>query len=161
MDALTATTIAKSQEPRTPIPPSAASQGVRKNLSYLYDPKNNAHRPASLRTRAGLQTLRYVLTFAFWRIARMVKYALIGSLVAAVGGTVLGPFMGAAAFLVAPSGILAFAGAGLIWGVARFGWKTIAWKIRHGKAKGNARMDERADAGEPPTKVLKTPAPKR
>lgn len=148
MEAMTATTIARSQEHRTPITKAEASNGVRRNLSYLYNPNNKDLRPASLRTRAGLSSLRYVLVFAFWRLVRMAKYAIVGSAVAAVGGTVLGPFMGAAAFLVAPTGIFAFAGAGLIWGIARFGWKTIAWKIRHGRAKGNARLDERKDAGE-------------
>jgi hypothetical protein len=92
----------------------------------------------------------------------MVKYAIVGSLVAAVSGTLLGPFVGAAAFLVAPSGILAFAGAGLLWGLAKFGWKTLAWRIQRGQtAKASARSDEMQDAGETPRihhKATITPA---
>jgi hypothetical protein len=79
----------------------------------------------------------------------MFKYAIVDSFVAVVGGTLLGPFVGAAAFLVAPSVILVFAGAGLLWGFAKFGWTTLAWRIRRGQtAKANARSDERQDAEE-------------
>ena len=148
MDAVAITEAAK--ESQTPKSKAAVSHhDIRRNLSYLIDPASKENRPVRVRTRAALKTLRYVTIFVFWRLVRYVKYAVVGSLVAAVAGSALGPFMSGAAFLIAPPGILAFAGVGIMWGIAKFSWKTMARRVRHGQeGKASPRKDERADAGD-------------
>jgi len=125
---------------RTPV-----SHGqIRKNLSYLISP-SSADKPGRIRTRALLRTLRYTTVFIFWRLLRSLRYALVGSIVAAIGGTLLAPITGPLAFVIAPPGILAGAGMGLVWAFARYRWGRFAKNVREGKT-GDARGDERNDA---------------
>lgn len=75
---------------------------------------------------------------------RYAKYAAVGALVAAVSGTAIGSVVSGAAFVVAPTGILGGAGVGLVWALARFGWRRAKGR-REGKGE-DPRADERADA---------------
>jgi hypothetical protein len=85
--------------------------------------------------------------FIFWRLLRTFRYAIIGSLVAAVAGTALGPLVGGAAFFIAPSGILAGAGVGIMWALFRFRWRRFAKTLKEGREDlADARSDERNDA---------------
>jgi len=47
-------------------------------------------------------------------------------------------------FILAPTGIFGGALVGLLWGMAKFGWRRFARKARDGA--GDARADERSDA---------------
>lgn len=64
-----------------------------------------------------------------------------------------------AAFVVAPTGILAGAGVGLLWGLGKFGWRRFARKARKGGGErgSDPRRDERADAGEEREVVIRAP----
>lgn len=78
---------------------------------------------------------------------RYAKYAAVGALVAAVSGTAIGSVVSGAAFVVAPTGILGGAGVGLVWALARFGWRRARGRGGRGEGKGeDPRADERADA---------------
>jgi hypothetical protein len=141
---------AKAQE-------TQAIQSFRRNASYLIKPDND-HRPARFRTRALLKTMRYVSIFIFWRLVRYAKYALIGSLAAAVAGTAIGSVVSGAGFILAPTGIFAGAGVGLLWGLGKFGWRTLARRARNGNLdKADARQDEQSDAGEDKPVDIKAP----
>jgi hypothetical protein len=136
---------------------SQALQSFRRNASYLFKP-DNEHRPARFRTRALLKTLRYVSIFIFWRLVRYAKYALVGSLAAAVAGTVFGSVASGAAVVIAPTGILAGAGVGLLWGLGKFGWRTMAKRTRSGDVhSADPRKDEHNDAREDKPVVVKAP----
>ena len=115
---------------------------TRKDAAYLISPKDSPA-PASRRTRVLLRSLRYIFVFAFWRLVRYAKYAAAGALTAALAGTALGTVTGGVGFILAPPGILAGAGVGLIWAVAKFGWRTAASRIRSGDTEVSAREDER------------------
>lgn len=57
--------------------------------------------------------------------------------------------MGGAAFFLAPTGILAGAGAGVMWALARFKWRKFRKTVKEGGKDGaSARLDERNDAEE-------------
>jgi hypothetical protein len=89
---------------------------------------------------------------------RYAKYALIGSLAAAVAGTAIGSVASGAAFVLAPTGIFAGAGVGLLWGMGKFGWRTLGKRVRKGKVDGeDARKDENFDAGEYKVEEVKAP----
>jgi len=62
--------------------------------------------------------------------------------VAAVSGTAIGSMVSGVGFLVAPTGILGGAGVGLVWALAKFGWKRVGGRT----GDGDARRDEREDA---------------
>ncbi|KAM0712224.1 hypothetical protein Q7P37_011318 [Cladosporium fusiforme] len=113
-------------------------QKTTNTLKYLYDPTHGPQ-PTHLHTRSLLRSARYIAIFAFWRLFRYAKYAAAGALVAAVGGTAVGSVVSGAAFLLAPTGILGGAGVGLVWAVARFGWRRASkgrgWE---GRAKGRS-----------------------
>lgn len=80
---------------------------------------------------------------------RYAKYALVGSLAAALAGTAIGSVVSGAAFVVAPTGIFAGAGVGLLWGLGKFGWRTFARRARKGDVdRSDPRRDERFDSGE-------------
>lgn len=116
-------------------------------LKYLYDPTNpSTPQPSKLRTRSLLRSARYITIFIFWRLFRYAKYAATGALVAAVSGTMIGSVVSGAAFVVAPTGILGGAGVGLLWAVARFGWRRAKASVGGYGGEGDAKMDERADA---------------
>ena len=137
-------TIDDYSAPETVAQPSQSKlQRTRTNLAFLVHPAT-APSPASRRTRAFLRTARYTLKFIFWRLLRYAKYVAIGSLAAAVAGTAIGTAVSGAGFILAPTGIFGGALAGLLWGMAKFGWRRFAKKARDGA--GDARADERSDA---------------
>ncbi|PPJ53478.1 hypothetical protein CBER1_00414 [Cercospora berteroae] len=116
------------------------------NMKYLFDPKNASHQPSQFRTRALLRSLRYVTIFIFWRVVRYAKYAAIGAITAALATTAIGSVVSGVGFVVAPTGIVGGATIGLVWAVAKFGWRRV-WKDgkKSGEADGHgdARRDER------------------
>ena len=116
-------------------------------LKYLYDPTHGPQ-PAHLRTRSLLRSARYIAIFLFWRLVRYAKYAAMGALATAVAGTAIGSVVSGAAFVVAPTGILGGAGAGVLWAVGRFGWRRARARVQgRGSGRGeDARSDERRDA---------------
>lgn len=127
---------------------SKALKAIRTNLGYVMDPNKDGSKPARFRTRALLKTLRYVAIFIFWRLIRSVRYAIVGSIVAALAGTAIGSVASGVGFFIAPPGILAGAGEGLLWGLGRYGWRTMARRAREGKVEGaDPRQDEKVDAG--------------
>jgi hypothetical protein len=136
-----------------------ALASLRRNTAYLLNPNADpSARPARFRTRTLLKTLRYTSIFIFWRLVRYAKYALIGSLAAALAGTAIGSVASGAAFVLAPTGIFAGAGVGLLWGLGKFGWRTLGRRVRKGKVDGaDPRKDEDFDAGEYKVEGIKAP----
>ncbi|KAF2222811.1 hypothetical protein BDZ85DRAFT_166300, partial [Elsinoe ampelina] len=108
-----------------------ALQNVRRNTAFLIDP-TKSEGPQRRRTRALLRTLRYIGIFVFWRLVRYAKYAAVGALTAAVAGTAIGSMTAGVGFILAPPGIFAGAGVGLVWGLGKFGWRTLAKRVRSG-----------------------------
>ncbi|KAF4547910.1 Hypothetical protein D9617_34g040900 [Elsinoe fawcettii] len=135
-------------------PPATAShqqptalQKVKRNTAFLIDPSKSAG-PERRRTRALLRTLRYIGVFLFWRLVRYAKYAAVGALTAAVAGTAIGSMTAGVGFILAPPGIFAGGAVGLLWGLGKFGWRTLAKRVRTGDVHGaDARGDERRDGG--------------
>jgi len=122
------------------------NHNIRQKLSYLVSPQG-PNQPAKLRTRTILKTLHYVTVCIFWRALRTLRYAIAGSLIAAVAGSALGPLVGGAAFFLAPPGILAGAGVGVLWALARFRWRKFRKTVKEGGKDGtSARSDEKSDA---------------
>ncbi|MCJ1230587.1 hypothetical protein MMC12_007261 [Toensbergia leucococca] len=115
-----------------------AINSYKTSLNYLISPSSPA-RPARLRTRAFLRAVRFIGIFVFWRLVRYAKYLAIGSLVTAVGATALGSVVSGAAVVVAPTGILASAGVGLLWGVGRWGFRRV---IRNSEARRKNRSGD-------------------
>lgn len=73
----------------------------------------------------------------------------MGSIVTALAGTAIGTAASGLGFFIAPPGILAGAGVGLLWGLGRFGWRTLAKRAREGRVEdADPREDESVDAGE-------------
>lgn len=127
-------------------------------LKYLYDPTHGPQ-PSHLRTRSLLRSARYIAIFIFWRLVRYAKYAAMGALATAVAGTAIGSVVSGAAFVIAPTGILGGAGAGLLWAVGKFGWRRASARVRRERGV-DARGDERRDAegeGEEEVKPLRVP----
>ena len=118
-------------------------QKTTSHLKYLYSP-STANQPAHLRTRTLLRSFRYLALFVFWRVVRYAKYAATGALIAAVSGTAIGTLVSGVGFLVAPTGILGGAGVGLVWALAKFGWRRVGKGRKIGD--GDPRRDEREDA---------------
>lgn len=56
---------------------------------------------------------------------RYAKYALVGTIVAAVGATALGSVASGAAFFLAPPTIASSVGIGLIWAVGKWGFRKM------------------------------------
>jgi len=115
---------------------SSALSAAKRNLRYLYDPESAkvvGARPGAFRTRALLRSLRYIGIFVFWRIVRYAKYALIGSVMAAIGASAIGS---GAAFVLAPPTMLSSIGVGIIWAIGRWGFKRmrVGEKIEQGAA---------------------------
>ena len=84
----------------------------------------------------------------------------MGALATAVAGTAIGSVVSGAAFVVAPTGILGGAGAGVLWAVGRFGWRRARARVQgRGGGRGeDARSDERRDAeGEEEVKPVRVP----
>lgn len=130
----------------TTTPQQTRLQKTTSHLKYLYSPSTTdpANQPAHLRTRTLLRSFRYLALFVFWRVVRYAKYAATGALIAAVSGTAIGSLVSGVGFLVAPTGILGGAGVGLVWALAKFGWRRVG-KGRKG-GEGDPRRDEREDA---------------
>lgn len=102
---------------------NSALRNAKRNLNFLLSPSTRSapgERPARLRTRALLRTLRYVTQFIFWRLVRWAKYVAVGSLVAAVGATAFGGAVTGVAWLAAPPTIGASIIAASVWGVGKF-----------------------------------------
>ena len=116
-------------------------QKTTSHLKYLYSP-STANQPTHLRTRTLLRSFRYLALFVFWRVVRYAKYAATGALIAAVSGTAIGGLVSGVGFLVAPTGVLGGAGVGLVWALAKFGWRRVG-KGRKGGAGEDPRRDER------------------
>lgn len=117
-------------------------QSAKRNINFLLDPKNSS-KPTKLTTRTLLRTARYIAVFVFWRLVRYAKYAAVGAIGAAVAGTAIGSVASGAAFILAPPGIVAGAGVGLMWAVAKFGWRTMGRRVKKGDVEGvSARQDE-------------------
>ena len=154
--------MATTAQPSTKLAPSPDHEKSRltkttNTLKYLYDPTHGPQ-PSHLRTRSLLRTARYIAIFIFWRLFRYAKYAAVGALTAAVASTAVGSVLSGAAFVIAPTGILGGAGAGLIWAMAKFGWRRAKARM-DGKGRGDdPRMDEKADAeGEEEVKPARMP----
>lgn len=112
---------------------TSALKAARRNLQYLYDPKNSPN-PARFRTRALLRSIRYLVIFAFWRVVRWAKYVAIGSLVATV---LAGPF----GWLAAPTTVGLSLLSGAIWQAGKFGARRLnkRWRKEGGDAAVEAR----------------------
>ncbi|KAF1987579.1 hypothetical protein K402DRAFT_317107, partial [Aulographum hederae CBS 113979] len=99
---------------------TSAIHSTKRNLAYLVHPSSSsANAPIHFRTRAFLKSAHHIAIFIFWRVVRAAKYALIGSLVAAVAGTAVGGVVSGAGFLIAPTGIIGGAAVGLLWGFGK------------------------------------------
>lgn len=119
---------------------STALTRARTNLTYLVAPSSpNSPRPASLRLRLLLRSLHSLGVFLFWRLYRWAKYALVGSVVAALGSVaVAGSVASGAGLFLAPTGIMGTVVAGTVWGVGRWGWRRL-WRkkrVEEGKLGG-------------------------
>ncbi|KAH8816843.1 hypothetical protein F5884DRAFT_236623 [Xylogone sp. PMI_703] len=113
-------------ETKANIRSSSALTSAKHNLHYLFSPNSpNAPRPIHLRTRALLRSLHYISVFIFWRIVRYAKYALVGSLVAAVGATAFGGVVSGVGFLLAPPTLLGSIGIGAIWAIGKWGFRRV------------------------------------
>src|SRR3954469_25459506 len=105
---------------------SSALHSAKRNLHFLFAPDSpNAPHPARLRTRALLRSLRYIGIFIFWRIVRYAKYALVGSIVAAIGASAFGGVVSGAAFVLAPPTLMTSVGIGLIWAMGKWGFRKM------------------------------------
>ncbi|EMC91838.1 hypothetical protein BAUCODRAFT_306412 [Baudoinia panamericana UAMH 10762] len=126
---------------------ASSLQRAKVAVQYLIDPKTGPQ-PAHLRTRTFLRSLRYLTIFIFWRLLRYARYAAVGALVAAVSGTAIGSVASGAALFIAPPGIFAGAGVGLLWAFARFGWNRAKARMRRHQHDEHAdpRKDEQEDA---------------
>lgn len=121
---------------------STTFETAKRDIKYLIDPSKNKG-PTRRRTRALLQTFRYIAKFLFWRLYRYAKYAAVGALCTAVAGTAIGTVASGAAFVIAPTGILGGAGIGLLWGLGKFSWRVMARRVRTGDVEhASARHDE-------------------
>jgi hypothetical protein len=130
-------TTESSTEIKADIRSSSALALAKQNISFLYNPSSTTNAPARLRTRALLRSLHYIGVFIFWRIVRYAKYALVGSVIAAVGSTAIGSGV---AFFVAPPTLFASVGVGLIWAVGKWGFRKMG--VGERAAEGVVRSHE-------------------
>lgn len=121
---------------------------ARRNFRYLTDPSGTAgDRPARLRTRALLRTLRYLGQFVFWRLVRWAKYAAVGALVAAISATAVGGFLSGAAWIIAPPSIGASIIAASIWGTGKFAARRLHRRWRDtGMDDGEVQRERDSDS---------------
>ncbi|GHJ85674.1 hypothetical protein NliqN6_2076 [Naganishia liquefaciens] len=122
---MSTTPAAPASPPTTSDRPAERSryESLKTNVSYLAygSAAGTAAAPASLKTRTLLRTTRYVLRYVFTRLVRYAKYAIIGSIGAALGGSLLASVASGAAFFVAPSA-LASTGIAIGWAVLKFAY---------------------------------------
>lgn len=127
---------------------NSALKNAKRNFAYFIHPssQNNA-RPARLRTRALLRTLRYVTQFILWRLVRWAKYVAVGTLVAAIGATAFGSVVSGVAWIAAPPTIGASVLAAGVWGTGKFAARRLhaRWKTTGGD-EGQALRDGVDDA---------------
>lgn len=141
---LSATT-EEATERRANIRSSSALHSAKQNIHYLFAPDSpSSPRPAHLRTRALLKSLRYIGIFIFWRVVRYAKYALVGSIVAAVGATAFGGVISGVGWVLAPTGILGTVAVGTAWALGRWGFR----KMGVGESMEEGVVRERSHAGE-------------
>jgi hypothetical protein len=121
---LTSTTASEpTTEAKANIRSSSALHSAKRNLHFLFAPDSpTAPHPARLRTRALLRSLRFIGIFVFWRIVRYAKYALVGSIVAAIGASAFGGVVSGAAFVLAPPTLMTSVGIGLLWAGGKWGF---------------------------------------
>lgn len=132
-------TVEADTDAKANIRSSSALTSAKRNLHYLFTPDSpNAPHPAHLRTRALLRSLRFIGIFIFWRVVRYAKYALVGSIVAAIGASALGGVVSGAAFVLAPPTLATSLGIGLIWAVGKWGFR----KMRIGEKLGVDAVSE-------------------
>ncbi|KAL3420334.1 hypothetical protein PVAG01_08833 [Phlyctema vagabunda] len=133
-----------STETKANVKSKTALTHLRQNLSYLYSPSavaaEGTAKPGRLRTRALLRSLHYLGVFVFWRVVRYAKYAVVGSVLATLGG---GFMLSGVGWVLAPPGIVGSLGIGLVWAVGRWGFR----KLSVGEA-ASARLQERARVEE-------------
>ncbi|TVY30679.1 hypothetical protein LHYA1_G001214 [Lachnellula hyalina] len=121
---------------------SSALASAKRNIHFLFSPNSpSSPRPAHLRTRALLRSLRYIGIFVFWRVVRYARYALVGSLVAAVGASAFGGAVSGAAFLLAPPTLVTSVGIGLVWAAGKWGFR----RMRRGD--GEKEVEDRKEGG--------------
>jgi hypothetical protein len=116
----------KATETRANIRSFSALTSAKQNLHFLFAPDSpSSPRPAHLRTRALLRSLRYIGIFIFWRIVRYAKYAVVGSIVAALGATAFGGVVSGVGWILAPPTILGTAGIGVVWAIGKWGFRKM------------------------------------
>lgn len=129
---------------------NSALVNARRNFNYLLNPAtaNSAERPARLRTRALLRTLRYISQFILWRLVRWAKYAAVGAAAAAIGATAFGTVVSGAAWVLAPPSIGASIIAMSVWGTGKFAARRLhkRWK-KTGGDEGQAIRERESDDG--------------
>jgi hypothetical protein len=125
---------------------NSALVNARRNFSFLISPDSASDRPARLRTRAFLRSIRYLSQFIIWRLVKWAKYVAVGGLVAAVGATAFGGVMTGAAWIAAPPTIGASIIAACVWGVGKFAARKLhqRWKTT-GKDVGEAEREHLHD----------------
>lgn len=130
---------------------NSALINARRNFSYLVNP-TSTDRPARLRTRALLRTVRYVVQFVIWRLVRWAKYAAVGAVIAAIGTTALGTFVSGVGWVLAPPSIGASIVAMGIWTTGKFAARRFhnRWK-ETGKDAGEEQRERETDRPEPIT----------
>ncbi|GAA5873551.1 hypothetical protein JCM16303_001162 [Sporobolomyces ruberrimus] len=130
----------------TTTPEHAASSTLSKtksNLRYLVNPASGSA-PNSLVTRSSLKTFRYVLKFAFYRIMRYAKYAIVAAGATALGGTLIGtalPWVGAIVFPSLPVA----AAMGATTALIKFTWRHRGNHFRQAWLVGGEGRDPKAD----------------
>jgi len=74
-------------------------------------------------------------------VVRYARYALVGSLVAAVGASAFGGAVSGAAFLLAPPTLVTSVGIGLVWAAGKWGFR----RMRRGD--GEKEVEDRKEGG--------------
>lgn len=132
-------------EAKANVKSSRALASAKQNITYLFSPNNpNSPHPARLRTRGLLKALHYLGVFIFWRVVRYAKYAVVGSVVAAVGATAFGGFVSGIGWVLAPPGILGTVAVGTAWAIGKWGFRKLGVKERTAvEVQRQAKKDER------------------
>ena len=128
---------------------NSALVSAKRNFNYLISPNSpNIEKPARFRTRALLQTFRYISQFIIWRLVRWAKYVAVGALVAAIGATAFGGVISGVAWLAAPTSIGASIVAASVWGVGKYAARRLhrRWKNAGGDV-GEAIRERVEDEG--------------
>lgn len=74
---------------------------------------------------------------------RYAKYALVGSIVAAIGASAFGGVVSGAAFVLAPPTLATSLGIGLIWAVGKWGFRKMRFREKLGvDAVGEVRASQ-------------------